>query len=321
MAALLLGARLKRLADEHSWVRNLLWSLDAGAMALFWGLMKLLGPDRAVAVGSRLMAWAGPRSAKHRHVLENLRVMFPGYDETAIAALARRSWANLGAILADYPHLGRIADNPARIELVGDGPVRERIARGEPMIFITPHLGNWELSAAAGSRHGLTMAVVYSPQQNRLLDRLLQYLRRPLGTHFLSGKGGARSILEEMGKGHSIGMLPDQRVNRGAALPFFGRDACTTTAPARLALSSGRTLFPVRVERLHGAHFRLTVYHPIEPPPGAGPDQEQRRVEDMTRRINGLFEAWIRERPEQWLCTKRRWSKGKMVCNPGKSLK
>lgn len=321
MAALVLGARLKRYAEQHAWLRYMLWSVDAGAMGLFWLLMKLLGPDRAVAVGAWLMAWAGPRSAKHRHVVENLRVMFPDYDEAALQALARRSWGNLGAILADYPHLGTIADDPERLELVGDGPVRERIASEEPMIFVTPHLGNWELTAAAGARNGLTMAVVYSPQQNLLLDRLLQYLRRPLGTHFLSGKGGARSILAEMDKGHSIGMLPDQRVNRGVAMPFFGRDACTTTAPARLALSSGRALFPARVERLQGAHFRLTVYDPIEVPAEDGPGAEQRQVTAMTRQINQLFEAWIQERPEQWLCTKRRWSTGKMICNPTKRLK
>lgn len=319
MAGVMLGARLKRMAAQHIWLRNGLWALDAGAMALFWLTMKLLGPDRAVAVGSRLLAWSGPRSDKHRHVVANLRIMFPDYSSAEIEALARRSWGNLGAILADYPHLGAIADDPARLQVVGDGPVQERIARGEPMILVTPHLGNWELTAACGARNGLTMAVVYSPQQNLLLDRLLQRMRRPLGTHFLSGKRGARSIIAEMNKGVSIGMLPDQRVNRGVVLPFFGQNACTTTAPARLALSSGRALFPARVERLEGARFRLTVHDRILPDDCGAPEPEQ--VLQMTRRLNTLFEQWIRERPEQWLCTKRRWSKGKTICNPGKGLK
>jgi len=315
----MLGARLKRMAARHSWVRYGLWSLDAAVMGLFWLVMKLLGPDRAVAVGGRVMAWLGPRSGKHQHVLANLRIMFPDYSATEIEALARKSWGNLGAILADYPHLRTIADDPDRLQVVGDGPVLERIARGEAMIFVTPHLGNWELNAACGARKGVTMAVVYSPQQNLLLDRLLQRMRRPLGTHFLSGKGGARRIKEEMNKGVSIGMLPDQRVNRGVVLPFFGKDSCTTTAPARLALSSGRALFPTQVERLEGARFRLTVHDRVLPDDADAPEAEQ--VLQMSRKLNGLFEQWIREHPEQWLCTKRRWSKGNMICNPGKGLK
>ena len=319
MAAVMLGARLKRMAARHAWLRNTLWALDAGAMGLFWLTMKLLGPDRAVAVGSRVMAWLGPRSDKHRHVLANLRIMFPDASDEEIEALARKSWGNLGAILADYPHLGTIADDPSRLQVIGDGPVMDRLARGEAMIFVTPHLGNWELNAACGARKGVTMAVVYSPQQNLLLERLLQRMRRPLGTRFLSGKGGARRIVAEMNAGVSIGMLPDQRVNRGVVLPFFGKDACTTTAPARLALSSGRALFPTRVERLGGAHFRLTVYDRVLPDDSEAPESEQ--VLQMTRKLNSLFEQWIRERPEQWLCTKRRWSKGNMICNPGKGLK
>ena len=319
MASSVLGERFKRLAQDNAWIRTFVWSVDAGAMGLFWLVMKLLGPDRAVAVGSAMMSRIGPRTAKHRHVVANLKVMFPEHGEQQIQQLARASWGNLGAILADYPHLGTIAEDPRRLELVGDAPPRAYLARDEPMIFITPHLGNWELTAAAGSRSGLSLAVVYSPQQNRILDRLLQFMRRSLGTYFLSGKGGARQIVEAMEKGHSIGMLPDQRVNRGEVLPFFGKDACTTTAPARLALSSGRALFPVRVERLHGAHFRVTVYDQIVPGDTDVPEREQ--VRQMTRQINALFEDWIRQRPEQWLCAKRRWSYGKTICNPSKGSK
>lgn len=319
MAASVLGERFKRLAQENTWVRTVVWSVDAGAMGLFWLVMKLLGPDRAVAAGSSMMAWVGPRTAKHRHVVGNLKVMFPEYTEPQIQQLARASWGNLGAILADYPHLATIAEDPKRLKLVGDEAPRACLERGEPMIFVTPHLGNWELTAAAGSRSGLSMAVVYSPQQNRILDCLLQFMRRSLGTYFLSGKGGARQILAAMDKGHSIGMLPDQRVNRGEVLPFFGKDACTTTAPARLALSSGRPLFAARVERLHGAYFRVTVYDRIVPDDPEAPERDQ--VRQMTRQINALFEDWIRQRPEQWLCAKRRWSNGKTICNPSKGIK
>ena len=313
MASAVIGAKLKRLADGRAWVKYLLWSVDAIVMGVFWIVMRLVGPDKAVAAGNWIMSRMGPRTGKHQHIINNLSVAFPGLSANEIEELARASWGNLGSILAEYPHLGAIANEPGRLELIGDDAPRRFLERGESMIFITPHLGNWELAAAAGSRNGLSLSVVYSPQQNPILDRMLQYFRRPLGTRFLSGKGGARRILAEMDKGHSIGMLPDQRVNRGEVVPFFGREACTTTAPARLALTSGRPLFPIRIERLHGANFRLTVYDRVLP---ENPDASEReQVLQMTQHINQLMEGWIQDRPEQWLCAKRRWPRGDQVCN------
>ena len=81
----------------------------------------------------------------------------------------------------------------------------------------------------------------------------------------------------------------------------------TTVMPARLALKFGAALVPARVERLVGARSRVTVHEPIEPDDDAA--DEQAKVSQMTRKVNALFEDWIREHPEQWTCTKRRWPK------------
>jgi KDO2-lipid IV(A) lauroyltransferase len=90
-------------------------------------------------------------------------------------------------------------------------------------------------------------------------------------------------------------------------VPFFGIDMNTTITPARLALRYDCELIPIRVERLNGARFRVTFHAPVTPPEGV--TDEHRKVLAMTRKVNDLFEAWITETPQDWLCSKRRWPK------------
>jgi Kdo2-lipid IVA lauroyltransferase/acyltransferase len=116
-------------------------------------------------------------------------------------------------------------------------------------------------------------------------------------------------LIREVADGRSLGWIVDQRHDRGELLPFFGLPAATATMPALLALRLNCDLVPARVERLRGCRFRITIYERLSP---AGlehlPHQEAAR--ELTCRLNALFELWIRERPGQWLCFKRRWGKG-----------
>jgi KDO2-lipid IV(A) lauroyltransferase len=116
-----------------------------------------------------------------------------------------------------------------------------------------------------------------------------------------------RALLRELKAGRSIGMIMDQRVDSGEPIPFFGIAKYTTLVPARLALKHGFDLVPVRTERLDGARFRVTFYEPLRPDDPDADELEQAR--QVTAKINRAFEDWIRERPEDWWCSKRRWPK------------
>src|SRR5690606_24481682 len=116
---------------------------------------------------------------------------------------------------------------------------------------------------------------------------------------------GARPLVRELAEGRSVGLVVDTRDDDGVPIPFFGHDKLTTLAPARLALRFDCELIPVRIERLGQARFRLTVEEPIRPDPALASDKEQ--AVHMMAEVNRLFERWIRERPEQWLCMKRAW--------------
>ena len=94
------------------------------------------------------------------------------------------------------------------------------------------------------------------------------------------------------------------RLHEGIPIEFFGQNAMTTSVPAELAIRFKIPLVPARVERVGGAHFRLTVFPPLALP-DSGDSESDARV--VTARASSLFEGWIRERPEQWLWLHRRW--------------
>jgi KDO2-lipid IV(A) lauroyltransferase len=284
------------------------WVLQALPLFALWGICSVLPPERATRVGRWLLERLGPRSHKHRHVLRNLRVAFPEQTAEQIAGLARQVWGNLGSVLAEYPHLGRIcrAEAAERLELEVEGEV-SALRGGRPVVFVGAHTGNWELVPGVLTTWlGTPPAVVYGPQQNPLADRMVQHFRTALGYTLVAKDASMRQLVRELREGRSLGLVVDQRVDGSPLVPFFGVPAATAVSPARLALRFGCDLVPTRVERLPRTRFRVTVGPPV-PSPDQGSDED--RALAMTRALNERFEAWIRERPGQWMCTKRRWSK------------
>jgi KDO2-lipid IV(A) lauroyltransferase len=255
-----------------------------------------------------MMRVVGPWLRWHAQLRGNLAVACPQASHQTLEALAREAWGNFGATLAEYPHLADIAGRnfDRHVELVVDPEVDRRVKAGQPLVCITAHLGNWEVSAAAGAATG-PFTAVYARQANPLIDRMVQRRRRELGCGFVPNDVGARPLLAELAAGRSLGLLADLRVDSGELVPFFGEPAPTTLVPARLALKFGYPLVPIRVERLPGARFRVTAYPPIRSHDSAANATEQAR--DMMQQFNQLLGTWIQQRPDAWQCLKRRWSK------------
>ncbi|MDT8388760.1 MAG: lysophospholipid acyltransferase family protein, partial [Thiogranum sp.] len=185
-----------------------------------------------------------------------------------------------------------------------DPLTREILDAQRPAIYVSAHMSNWELAAAAITATGVPLSVVYAPQGNPLLDRLLQQVRRSLGCEFIPKKNALRRLAREIRAGRSVGILPDQRIDSGAPVTFFGRPALTTTSPAWLALKLGCPLIPVQIERTADCRYQAIFHRPLHAHDAADPGTQ---ILELTRTINELFENWIRHRPDQWLCMRRRW--------------
>ncbi len=288
-------------------LRSLKWFAEALAMGAFWQVAALLPTDRATSLGRRMLKAMTPRLSRTQRIKRNLRRVLPEKSEPEIDELAREVWGSVGQLLAEYAHLKALCIHGAedRVEVVLDWDIQAYRRAGKPVVFVTAHLANWELTAAMAVAMGVPLTVVYTPLRNPFIDRMLQRKRCVVGCDFVTKKAASRRLLRDLQNGTSVGLLVDQRVRGGEPVTFFGRDALTSISPARLALKFDCDLVPVQVERTGGARFRVTFHHPVKP--GGDAADCQTRALQMTRKINERFEAWIRKRPEQWICWKRRW--------------
>ncbi len=309
MAHFLLSKALSQRIDRFAVLRRARWAIEAGILGLFWWICARLPPDTASGFGRRLLRLIGPSLRKSTYMLRNLSLAFPDLNDDQKSDLIREVWGNTGAVLAEYPHLGRLVQTAVDNHFEVDPQVDLDAYRvgGKQAIFVTAHFGNWEITAGAAAHMTVPLTVVYTPIKNAFIDRMLKRKREALGCQLLDRYAGLPHLIGALNEGRSLGLIVDHRDDAGIPLPFFGLDKLTTVVPARLALRFGCDLIPVRVERLDGAHFRYTIFAPVEPDPNIASAKEQ--AVQMMAKVNGIFEQWIRERPQQWLCTKRAWAK------------
>ena len=306
MAKLFLG---DKHTDHSPRVLQLLWATETGLLGLLGGLSRLLSPDLASSAGRRLMRRLGPRMDKTRHIRRNMKIAFPEKNAAETDDLVRDLWGNLGSILAEYPHLGTICHGEAeqRLEYIIRGDPQVFRKTGKPAVFVSAHLANWELAAGAIVHLGIPLSVVYTQLQNPHMDRMLFRARQSLGCGLVERDGAGRQLIRCLKQGTSVGLIVDQRVDSGEPVPFFGRDMLTSITPAQLALRFDCELIPVQIQRLKDARFRVIFHEAVEADDETA-DNPSKALK-MTQKINALFESWIREQPQQWMCTKRRWPK------------
>lgn len=283
--------------------------LAGATMRLAWGLTGRLRPEHASALGAWIVGRVGPRSRKHRMVLANLRVVFPDRSATEIEALARASWAHFGRVIAEFPHFERLSrpGEAGHLEIVDRHGVIAAAAAGRPAILASGHFGNWELLAGAAIRQGVPLTVVHAARANPMIEALVERQRRALGCDFIEQGESVHKMLAAIRRGRSIGVLIDQRYDAGDMVELFGRPASVPIGPALLAARLGLPFAPGRCERVAPCRFRITVEHPLTPSPGLV--EPRAMAQDLMRQLHHHFERWIEERPEQWLCIKRRWPK------------
>lgn len=282
--------------------KKIRYALETAAVYAAYFFFRLLPLNTASNLGGWIGRSFGPGFGASNIARRNLKRAFPKKSEDEIESIIIGMWDNLGRTAAEYAHLHRIQNN---IELLGAEYLDAARDSQKPSIFFAAHLANWEINATCAKRRGLDVHLVYRKPNNPGVDGLLRHARDSgAAGHIEKGAGGARDMISVLKKGGALGILIDQKLNEGMAIPFFGRDAMTAPAIAHFALKFGCPIYPSRIERLKGAHFRMTVFPPLEISPTGDQERDTRAI--LTE-INRRLESWIRERPEQWLWIHRRW--------------
>jgi KDO2-lipid IV(A) lauroyltransferase len=295
------------MADRRSFRARAVHLIEGIGAFLMFGFFGLLPVAWASWLGGSCARLIGPRLRISRRARRNLKLAMPELDDAAIERILRGVWDNLGRVVAEFPHLRKFnAYEPGgRIEIAGQENVPRPGDPGPPALFFSAHYGNWEMAQLAGAQTGLRITQIYRAANNPIVDRLINQVRSVTGSELVpKGATAARSALAALHESRPIAMLVDQKLNDGIAVPFFGRDAMTAPALARLALRFGSPVLPVRVERLPRAHFRIVVEPPIRYERSG--DAARDTLALMTQ-VNQVLERWIRARPDHWFWLHRRW--------------
>lgn len=225
------------------------------------------------------------------------------------AANAAQAGYRFGQVRAAVGHAGRMVFEMPRIWLgqlppctmINEECAKAAFARGKGIVFLTPHLGCFEMSVQDAARrwaaeHG-DITVLYRPARQGWLAQILETARNRPGVQAVpTTLSGVRQMIKALRQGSAVGLLPDQVPPQGLGIwsPFFGREAYTMTLAARLVLQTGAAVIVARCERLPWGRG-YTLYLEELPVPTS------QTLESAVQQINAAMEATIRQCPQQYL--------------------
>ena len=224
-------------------------------------------------------------------------------ENARLAGVSAKGWrAAVGAsgqMVAELPRLWLGAPVPWQWE--GAAHIDAAFADGRGVVFLTPHLGCFEVTAQAYAerygRAGHPMTVLYRPPRMAWLAQLVQASRARPGLQTAPATlAGVKQLMKALKSGQCVGLLPDQVPPRpmGIWTPFFGKPAYTMTLSARLAQQSGAVVLLAWGERL-AVRGRYVIH--VAPMAEALSDD----VGAAVAQINGAMEALIAQHPGQYL--------------------
>jgi len=249
---------------------------------------------------------AGRRARAER----NVALSFPDWPADRVAETAERSMQHMFQIfMVDafmMPRLITPRTWPEHIEFGNLEPILERLIRGEPLLLITGHCGNWEILGYALSVIGFPMVALARPLDNPLINRWLLDIRERRGLRVLTKWGATPELQAILHNGGRIGFIADQNAGDGGMfVPFFGRLASAYKSIGLLAMRFDIPIVAGLAQRLDGKlRYKLSCTDLIMP-------EEWKTQPDplfyMTARVSRALELMVREAPDQYLWIHRRW--------------
>ena len=298
----------KRLARKAPFLVTIAQWLEGVVFRCIFWLMHKLSVEQALQLSAFAFGLMGPHSDKAKKAVENLAIAFPDRSQEWREQTKKQIFRHLGYSAAELIKLEQIwEEREQRIEFVLEPEALKHMQSQHATIFITAHVGAWQVAPLVTRHYGFTVSAIYAPESNPIVLDLMLDLRKSFGETLIPADAGPRPLMKELQAGHSIIMAMDTRPETGKLIPFFGEDALTNTSAAGLALRTGAALVVSRAERLPHARYRITVYDPLVSPIPDAPVKEQAVA--LTAIVHRYFEQWITEYPEQWVCLKRRWPK------------
>jgi Kdo2-lipid IVA lauroyltransferase/acyltransferase len=271
--------------------------------------LRRLSFERAGAIGERIgMLGYKPLGIRRAVVERQVAAAFPGLAASEVTRIARASYASLGrttietALLPTYSReqVLDLVEEVTRWDLV-----ERALEQGRGVMFVTGHLGNWELGGSYVAARGVPLEAVARRMENPLFDHYLTETRRRIGMTVIHDADAVRRVPRALREQHGVAFLVDQGAVGLAStwVPFFGRYAKTPRGPAVFALRLRAPLLFACALRQPSGRFVLHFEEVKVEQTGTLDADVDRIVASYT----STLERWVRRAPEQYFWHHRRW--------------
>jgi Kdo2-lipid IVA lauroyltransferase/acyltransferase len=281
--------------------------------AAVWLLLKVVAalPRRlARSLAAAVAAFVyGMRPKLRRTANFNLRIAFPDWTAAERRVVIRGMVRNLGWMAAEFARFPKYnQENIDQVVLLeGHENFLEGQRRGKGVLYLTGHIGAWELSSFAHALYGYPLHYMARQLDNTRIDDLVNKYRCLSGNRPIFKNESARAMLKILREARTVGILADQNTmpEEGVFVDFFGTSASTTTGLARVALHTGAAVVPGYAYWDGIIHkYRLRFEPPVELVRTGDPERD---ILENTQNFAKVIEAAIRQHPEQWVWLHARW--------------
>jgi Kdo2-lipid IVA lauroyltransferase/acyltransferase len=243
--------------------------------------------------------------------LRNLEIAFPELPEAERLRLLRGSYESLGRLLGEFSQLPRATPEKLReiieYDEVGLAHLREAEKSKRGIIFLTGHLGVWELHSFGWSALEYPLSFLVRPLDNPRVEEMIEAVRTRFGNRAIDKQSAARQALRVLREGGTLGILSDlnTQTREGVFVPFFGKLACTTAGIATLALKTDAVVIPTCA--VWNKERKRYFFHGDPPVELVRTGDHHKDIEINTANFAAAVERMVRLYPDQWLWIHKRW--------------
>lgn len=300
----------RRKRANRLW-RRVFYPVEYAIIRVAVAFIQALPMETAYAVGRVLGRLAFRLDVRHRDVaLAQLAAVYgDGVSEEERVGITRRLYENIGQNVVDLAFMPRVLRaETLRGLVVMPESVAQSLASlaGRGALFVSGHLGNWEVLGAAMALYGFPLHSVARPLDNPYLDAFVLSTRQVFGQRIVGKHGAIASMTRVIKSGGCLAVLVDQDArHHGIFVDFLGIPAATTSSVATLAHRYGVPIITGYVRRRgNGFRHEIAGFNPIFPDPKLPLHEDVRR---LTQAYTHAIGEYVRETPEQWLWIHRRW--------------
>ena len=282
--------------ENYHLYRVALWLVDRVPRWLVYGIAALLAElNFVLSTRSRRGVYANQR-----------RVLPPDTSPWRRWQLARSAFHYFSFSIMDFlllPVLSPDDISAAFTEVRGWEHLERAQRAGVGGIFVTAHMGSWELGGAYLAARGVPLTVVALSHKDPRIDQIFLDARERAGMGVVAVGGAMRKLYEALLQQRFVALLADRDISgRGPRLPFFGEVTSMSQGHAQLALRTGAWILPACTYRLPDGKACLDIRPPIIP------DDTKDTEEQLTARCITILEEFITDHLEQWSSFYDLWS-------------